>query len=152
VAFSKVKGTPLAISGSSLPVRYAIRQVLDQEYQKEMLRRQTEAQQARYTGGSETTQSLSWLKPGSYALGNNDGEKENPDDAPRSKASQLNGPKRDFFGRIVVNEARPGSRGGTDDAMKGKAKSQREMRVIYREGYSNAVRKRISLNELMSGL
>jgi chromosome transmission fidelity protein 18 len=97
---------------------------------------------------------LSGLKRDGYALGNNDGEKENPDDTLSSKAPQLNGPKRDFFGRIIINEARPGSRGGTDDAMKGKAKSQREMKawVSYHEGYSNAVRRRIPLSELMSGL
>lgn len=62
------------------------------------------------------------------------------------------GVKRDFFGRIIVNEAR-----GTSKE-EGKERTRREnvkgnrIWVTYNEGFSNAVKKPISLAELMRGM
>lgn len=67
--------------------------------------------------------------------------------------------KRDFFGRVIVNEAQPqrkhsNHKGDTDGDMKdknGKEKEEHKVWVSFHEGFSNAVRKPISLRELMGG-
>ncbi|MCJ1370438.1 hypothetical protein MMC20_001651 [Loxospora ochrophaea] len=63
------------------------------------------------------------------------------------------GVKRDFFGRVVATEAldetRPPSAGGRE---KGKAAERSKVWVSFHEGFSNAVRKPISLEALMGGL
>ncbi|PGH15393.1 hypothetical protein AJ80_05577 [Polytolypa hystricis UAMH7299] len=158
-AFSKVKGTSLASTGASVPVRYAVRQVLQQEYEKELLRRRSEAQQARLNGGAGPH----YLKAN---INNNNPTKENNDDgiALFSKIPRLaGGPKRDFFGRVIVNDARPGSSSGPGSGggnSCGNAPSNRRQNgkkekvswISYHEGFSNAVRKRITMKELLSGL
>lgn len=67
--------------------------------------------------------------------------------------SKLSGPKRDFFGRVIVNEARPTS-ANHDSASKSGQEPRKETHawVSFHEGFSNAVRKRISMSELLSGL
>ncbi|QSS57196.1 chromosome transmission fidelity protein [Histoplasma capsulatum var. duboisii H88] len=138
--FSKLKG-----SGST-PVRYAIRQVLQQEYEKEILRQRSQAGQARLNGPQRDNFSRD---------DNNCKENTNPDGPnPPNFSSRMNGPKRDFFGRVIVNEARPGFCVVSDDAAA--SPSVKAMNnpvwVGFHEGYSNAVRKRVTLNELLSGL
>lgn len=138
--FSKLKG-----SGST-PVRYAIRQVLQQEYEKEILRQRSQAGQARLNGPQRDNFSRD---------DNNCKENTNPDGPnPPNFSSRMNGPKRDFFGRVIVNEARPSSCVVSDDAAA--SPSVKAMNnpvwVGFHEGYSNAVRKRVTLNELLSGL
>lgn len=72
-----------------------------------------------------------------------------------------NGPvvatKRDFFGRVI--EKHPNETdGGNEKHQKGCPKDDRgkesrdKVFVSFHEGYSNAVRKPITLNDLMSGL
>ncbi|OJD25937.1 hypothetical protein ACJ73_02692 [Blastomyces percursus] len=140
--FSKLKG-----SGSSTPVRYAIRQVLQQEYEKEIVRQRSQAGQARLNG------------PKSDNLSHyNNIEINGPNGSNLYKfPPRLNGPKRDFFGRVIVNEARPGSRGaGASSAAAATAPPAKARNnpawVGFHEGYSNAVRKRVTLKELLSGL
>lgn len=138
--FSKLKG-----SGST-PVRYAIRQVLQQEYEKEILRQRSQAGQARLNGPQRDNFSRD---------DNNCKENTNPDGPnPLNFSSRMNGPKRDFFGRVIVNEARPGSCVVSDDvAASPSVKAMNNpVWVGFHEGYSNAVRKRVTLNELLSGL
>ncbi|KLJ13830.1 chromosome transmission fidelity protein 18 [Blastomyces silverae] len=144
--FSKLKG-----SGSSAPVRYAIRQVLQQEYEKEILRQRSQAGQARLTGPKSDNLSL--------AIDIDPKELSGPSGSTLSKfPPRPNGPKRDFFGRVLVNEARPGSRGagagaGASAAAAAQAKAGNNPAWVgFHEGYSNAVRKRVTLNELLSGL
>lgn len=146
--FSRVKGTSLASAGSA-PVRYAVRQVLDQEYRKETLKKQSEASQLKYS------------KSGcgkSKKRGGDDGEA----DQENSTKTSPNGPvKRDFFGRII-NEATAAAGKKKDkekdaaEIEKGKKiesqKSERKVWVTYHEGFSNAVRKPISMSELLAGL
>lgn len=83
--------------------------------------------------------------------------------AESSEAKKLNAPKRDFFGRVISNrEDRPGSsqRDGedgrgkdTEDSKENETRSrEKKAWVSYHEGFSNAVRKRISMAELLSGL
>ncbi|PGG96104.1 hypothetical protein AJ79_09730 [Helicocarpus griseus UAMH5409] len=143
--FFKLKG-----SGSSAPVRYAVRQVLQQEYEKEIIRERSEAGQARLNGPKHDSHSRDGV----------DSSKENDDTDglnPSKLASKLNGPKRDFFGRVIVNETRPSSRGNASDAASNaratkKPAKEKKAWVSFHEGYSNAVRKRITMNELLSGL
>jgi chromosome transmission fidelity protein 18 len=124
------------------PVRYSIRQVLDQELQKEKLLQNSAARQARSTlldrSGVHTT---------------NDDNKENADAAvgkeTKAKIAQA-GAKRDFFGRII-NNSRPTSAGKRVTAQKEALMKMDKERVwiSFNEGYSNAVRKPITLKELM---
>ncbi|KAI9830922.1 MAG: hypothetical protein M1819_005304 [Sarea resinae] len=199
---SSVPTTTTSHTTSSLPpVRYAVRQVLDQEYQKAILQRRADARQARY-------------KAGASASLDGEGEEHGKEKA-LAKQRQKGGPglhgsvqnererigrfaagvKRDFFGRVIVNEAvRPPSapshggdssdsnneeednndntNGGGSEAKKRKrrraaeekqkeghghkdgddAKANPKVWVSFHEGFSNAVRKPISLAELLAGL
>lgn len=58
--------------------------------------------------------------------------------------------KRDFFGRII-NEARPGPAGPVTESAATKAVKKAEERVwlSFHEGFSNAVRKPITLREFL---
>ncbi|KAK2787838.1 hypothetical protein FQN52_007017 [Onygenales sp. PD_12] len=144
--FSKIKGTSMTATGSSAPVRYAVRQVLEQEYEKEILRQRSEAGKARLSGPDRNTRNTT---------ANGDGKENDTNAMNPSKIPRLNGPKRDFFGRVIVNEARPSSSRGADGEVARAAKpaaQQKKAWVSFHEGYSNAVRKRVSLNELLSGL
>ena len=124
------------------PVRYSIRQVLDQELRKEKLLQNSAARHARSTlfdrSGVHTT---------------NDDNKENADAAvdkeTKVKTTQA-GAKRDFFGRII-NNTRPTSAGkGVTTQKEALMKMDKErVWISFNEGYSNAVRKPITLKELM---
>ena len=131
------------------PARYAIRQALDQEYQKFLIKRSNEARQARYKAGR--------------AIG-----AEDEDDIDRAKQQQSNAedkvkrakstaPKHDFFGRILVEVPRPSSTDGMCQTqqsrqhmsrLEGEAED-RKVWVSFHEGFSNAVRKPITLDELL---
>ena len=183
-------------SGSSAPTRYAVRQVLDQEYQKEIIRRENQVRQARYLAGG-----------GGGGGGDSDGsylivadDKENPtfkgnggrkrEAGGMTMTTKPNPKKRDFFGRLIVNEderlpqttttttttAADGDGDGDDDdddcgAAAGKNEKRRrtdkqgrgrkgeedeemskKVWIRYHEGVSNAVRRPITLEELMRDL
>lgn len=177
---------------SSGPTRYAIRQVLDQEYQKELIRRENQERQARYLAGSSTTNSYG----GRSYLKEVDEDKENPtknEDMNEKKGAgagqqRIHTKKRDFFGRVIINDdERPVSivvddvddiaTGGgrrtrrkmsgknndddDDDNDEGKKASHQVMSssggpqkvwISFHEGVSNAVRRPITLEELMREL
>ncbi|KAJ9376449.1 hypothetical protein DTO063F5_8784 [Paecilomyces variotii] len=131
-SFSKIKGTSLA-SGGSAPVRYAVRQVLDQEYRKETMRKQSEASQLKYT------------KPGRKS-------RDEEEDKENAKSGRNSGAKRDFFGRII-EEPVPGPTNRKDSGEHKETKpTGSKVWVTFHEGFSNAVRKPISMSELLSGL
>ena len=144
-----MKGTPLAAAGSSGPVRYAIRQVLEQEYHKDQLQRQAEQQQKRLGGVPSSSKSL----PSSTSSESQSGG------VSAAKLSRLNGPKRDFFGRVIKEDPQAdrnadGSKGIAKAGGGGGALGDNETKVwvSYHEGFSNAVRKGITMQELLSGL
>lgn len=123
--------------------RFAVRQVLDQEWRKEESRRAEAARMARFSGGVANTND-SDLEKADGAVG-----------APLTKtaATATTAIKRDFFGRPIA-VSRPES-GHDDPNAKGKeSKGEEEQRVwvTYHEGFSNAVRKPITLAELMKDL
>ncbi|KAL1869245.1 Chromosome transmission fidelity protein 18 [Paecilomyces lecythidis] len=131
-SFSKIKGTSMA-SGGSAPVRYAVRQVLDQEFRKETMRKQSEASQLMYT------------KPGRKSRDEED--KEN------AKTGRNSGAKRDFFGRIIEDPVSDATRLKDSGEPKKESKPmERKVWVTFHEGFSNAVRKPISMSELLTGL
>ena len=127
------------VSGQApAPVRYAVRQVLDQELRKERILMSSAASRARSTlldSHIDTTEA----------------DKENADAViARKEAARLEkaNTKRDFFGRIV-NDARPLGTGINRPGTAGKGKDEKRVWVSFHEGYSNAVRKPITLKELL---
>ncbi|PYI14413.1 hypothetical protein BO86DRAFT_459209 [Aspergillus japonicus CBS 114.51] len=146
IAFSQTT-TNTTTTTATAPVRYAVRQVLDQEYRKETtLKRSTDG-----SGGLKPTHPKS------------SGPKPHPDTARKPGAAAADGVavKRDFFGRIIAQE--PSAQGWAEDgdAQQKKnaaaqqtqmSKSGRRVWVTYHDGFSNAVRKPISLAELLGDL
>jgi chromosome transmission fidelity protein 18 len=130
-----------SLSGTG-PVRYAVRQVLDQELKKEKLLQSSALRNAR---GGPSSKSLD-------AEADDNKENESPVDKARLAGSKGSAVKRDFFGRPVVEE-RPQSAGGAakEQAVKAQDKNEGRTWISFNEGFSNAVRKPITLKELMDG-
>lgn len=136
--------TALSSAAAPAPVRYAVRQVLDQEYQKNIIVRENAARQARYKAG-------------------------NPDDDVEFSLSskeitghhaqeRVLGAKKDFFGRVVREELMPLGEIDGNAQTEGKVgkkkdgKDDNKVWVSFHEGFSNAVRKPITIEELLRGL
>ncbi|OJJ47020.1 hypothetical protein ASPZODRAFT_65366 [Penicilliopsis zonata CBS 506.65] len=135
VAFSK-----MANAGSSAPVRYAVRQVLDQEYRKETMRKQSEAS----------------ILPGSKSgKRHSGGPLDGPDSKGISGIKIDSAVKRDFFGRLIT-ESKPQAKTASESPKSNgnilSAKRDRKVWVTFHEGFSNAVRKPISMSEFLAGL
>ena len=115
-----------------------MRQVLDQELRKEKVLQASMARHARSSAFEHDA----------------DEDKENESPKKATKVEQIQAQavkvKRDFFGRII-KEARPTSAG--EGAQKAKATTAEDeagrVWVSFHEGFSNAVRKPITLKELM---
>jgi chromosome transmission fidelity protein 18 len=125
-------------------VRYAVRQVLDQEYQKNIIVRENAARQARYKAGNpEDDIEFSIL---------------NKDNKGYHAQERVQGAKKDFFGRVVREEVMPlGEIDGNAQAegnlgKKKDRKDDNKVWVSFHEGFSNAVRKPITIEELLRGL
>lgn len=124
------------------PVRYAVRQVLDQEYQKNIIVRENAARQARFQAGNS---------PNDAAITLSD-LKENSMPFPDDKALNT---KRDFFGRVINDGTKPLREiDGNAEAERGKRREGKSEKVwvSYHEGFSNAVRKPITVEDLLRGL
>ncbi|KAL3462325.1 hypothetical protein BJX64DRAFT_259302 [Aspergillus heterothallicus] len=138
VAYAKATG----LSSTSGPVRYAVRQVLDQEYRKESIRKHSEALSK--TGGKSAKAS------------SKDTDGTDPTAAVKAKIGG-NAVKRDFFGRIIQEppatdiDSQVSKKSGFVQQKSGSS-SGRKVWVTYHDGFSNAVRKPISMAELLGGL
>lgn len=149
MTFSKIKGTQLASASSSAPVRYAVRQVLDQEYRKETKRKQT--------GALSTSSSSSSITSKKSTKGSGQDDGNDKDDAVAiTQNATATGVKRDFFGRII-KDAVPKASGsetgtGEENAVPRTEKNNKKVYVSFHEGFSNAVRKPISMSEFLAGL
>jgi chromosome transmission fidelity protein 18 len=133
--------TPSAATAPA-PVRYAVRQVLDQEYQKNIIVRENSARQARYRAGDLTDEV-------DFAF------KKSKEERGHHAQERVIGPKKDFFGRLVKEDVLPlqESDGNAMLSKKGKSgKEQAKIWVTYHEGFSNAVRKPLTVEELFRGL
>ncbi|KAE8352174.1 chromosome transmission fidelity protein 18 [Aspergillus coremiiformis] len=137
ITFSKTKGHTSGTTGAA-PVRYAVRQVLDQEYRKETVRKQSEVL-------SSTT------GPRKSGRKSADGQTQDHEQGTK-KSSREPGVKRDFFGRII-REPSPQPADPHDNPVQNEAsKAGRKAWVTYHDGFSNAVRKPISMSELLADL
>ncbi|KAJ5833244.1 hypothetical protein N7474_001555 [Penicillium riverlandense] len=131
VSFSKTKGSSMASAG---PVRYAVRQVLDQEYRKETMRKQSDH--------------LSMNKAGAVS----GGMKQVPGTSDAAQKAMEAAVKRDFFGRVIQEPASETGDSNANSTVDESSKAGRKVWVTFHEGFSNAVRKPISLGELLAGL
>ena len=127
-----------------IPTRYAVRQAMDQEYQKYALRKQAEARQARYKASSDDGPSVEAQPCLDHET--------NPGPSPsQQKPPQV---KRDFFGRPMSSHtSSAGDTHGFDAYSRGAAMdsgpAERKVWISFHEGFSNAVRKPITLDELL---
>ncbi|KAK3057104.1 Chromosome transmission fidelity protein 18 [Extremus antarcticus] len=134
---------PKGFGESGGKIRYAVRQVLDQEWTREEKRRAEVSRMARWSGG---------VVPGVNDVVME--EREGPKGAVAKRLDKVV-IKRDFFGRPITY-TRPGSshEGGQSQAEHDAAQKPVEERVwvTYHEGFSNAVRKPLTMAELMKDL
>ena len=133
---------------ASSTTRYAIRQALDQEYRKIVVGHRPIMGQTRPGAGSNMPSNKLARIP-----------KLDVPKSDRGKGSgRINAPKRDFFGRIVKDDEYVLERAnGRRQSMNPIDRAHGEKRagqifVSFHEGYSNAVRKPITLDDLMRGL
>lgn len=138
--------TAAASGGASAPVRYAVRQVLDQEYQKNIIIRENAARQARFKAANPNDDTQHSFATKEHVV--------------HRAEEKVLGVKKDFFGRVVREEMPLGEIDGNsnvNEGAKGKAKNgdgkdDNKVWVSFHEGFSNAVRKPITIDELLKGL
>ncbi|KAK6343454.1 hypothetical protein TWF730_011043 [Orbilia blumenaviensis] len=127
----------------TVTTRFAVRQVLDQELRKFTVLQQERLRQERFAAAN----------PGvdiGLSAATRQKEKEKEKELKKNAAA---GVKRDFFGRVVAEE--DGAEGDGGRSKKRKVVSASEGAKIwcsFREGFSNAVKKPITWDELMAGL
>ncbi|KAK2630583.1 hypothetical protein QTJ16_001403 [Diplocarpon rosae] len=141
-------------AGAPAPVRYAVRQVLDQEYQKNAIVRENAARQARYKAGNPNDDvEFSVAKKESGCIGLHE--------------NLVITAKKDFFGREIKEVTALQETDGNGNTMEsstgtgdqdGKMKRKKDVKegnkvwVTFHEGFSNAVRKPLTMEELLKGL
>lgn len=118
-------------------MRYAVRQVLDQEYQKNIIVRENAVRQARYRAGNAPDDADFAIAEKPFLI----------DD----RAVEV---KRDFFGRVIEEARSLQEIDGNAEGPRTKAdgRSDNKVWVSFHEGFSNAVRKPITIEELLRGL
>ena len=134
-----------ATGGGLEKVRFAVRQILDQEYGRDATRRDHEARAARMqTPGGVAD---------AHETHNSDQDKNNLA-AVVATTSSSTALKRDFFGRSVASLASSSLTASADHAgpVRGAPQSEGRIWVTYHEGFSNAVKKPITMKELMEGM
>ncbi|KAJ4288942.1 Chromosome transmission fidelity protein 18 [Kalmusia sp. IMI 367209] len=115
-------------------VRYAVRSVLETEWKKESVRIDAEARKRR--GGHLDDDAVETTK-----------EEVDLEQAAKDIEKAV---KRDFFGRVV--KERPVGEGVKRGGEGGEGGNEGRIWVSFHEGFSNAVRKPITIDELMRGL
>lgn len=112
---------------------------MKQEHQKCVLRKQAEARDARYHAGGVEASEMNMP----------------PDPTSPLEGSGIPGPdkaiavKRDFFGRPTQSEVNFSSNPKRPNSNSGNSKEEKKVWVTYHEGFSNAVRKPLTLEELL---
>ncbi|KAH6659232.1 hypothetical protein BKA67DRAFT_511113 [Truncatella angustata] len=143
-ALSTFETSAAVVHGTHAPVRYAVRQVVDQEMYKAAILRDNTARQARFRAGNPDDQE-------DFVFNNQENTKVK---VPQLPAIPV---KKDFFGRVIKAVPKPlqetdgngGKRPKQDEASE---KGEQKVWVTFHEGLNNAVRKPISLEELLRGL
>ena len=135
-------------TSATAPSGYAIRQALDQEYRKYLLRQHADARQARYRAGGDFDSEADLVVEDKHKA------------RTRERGVDIKPViiKRDFFGRIVdtapnteKSQLSGAESKGTQGYKSAKKDEGRKAWVSFHEGFSNAVRKPITLDELMRG-
>ncbi|KAL2279367.1 hypothetical protein FJTKL_13440 [Diaporthe vaccinii] len=136
------------VLAAQIPVRYAVRQVLDQELQKTIAQRETAARQARFRAGMG-----GGPEPEQHDLLPHD-DKENATAGKKALPIMPTIVKKDFFGRVVLEKPLHEIDGNSGGQRKGQAadKEENKVWVTYHEGLNNAVRKPITLKDFLKGL
>lgn len=152
-------------------VRYAVRQVLDQEYRKSILVREAASRQARYlSGGTANNLDLPRsedAKAPTHERKSNTGQATGRLKAHVEVEERIFIEKRDFFGRIIGDGG--GNSGGAGALEKGGNKKSKgharngsnaaggsrdsnKVWVSFHEGFSDAVRRPVKVEDIMRGL
>ncbi|KAM0279850.1 hypothetical protein ACHAQH_004401 [Verticillium albo-atrum] len=134
--------TATSLLSVQAPTRYAVRQVLDQELQASTVRRENEARQARFQGGNPLGNDVPSTRV----------EKESVEQKRLKVLALANRAKKDFFGRIIEEKPLQEVEGDENGAARAVREQPVRIWVSYHEGLNNAVRKPISLQELMKGM
>lgn len=134
-------GAGFGVAGGK-STRFAVRQVLEQEFRKEEQRRAELARLERMPAGSMAT-----AAPQLKRIGTSMGD----DDAATIKKTKV---VKDFFGRVVVVEKPTNETRAEEEKRERREAGEPEGRVwiTYHEGFSNAVKKPLTLAELMKEL
>lgn len=115
-------------------VRYAVRSVLEQEWRKESARIDMDNRKRR--GGQTEVDEV-------------EEQKEEKTTEERVAAANARAVKRDFFGRVIVEKP---LLEGQLKKRENKGGDEGRIWVSFNEGYSNAVRKPVTIDELLRGL
>lgn len=129
------------VLATQIPVRYAVRQVLDQELQKTIALRDTAAARARFSAGGPNDDVPVVRTP----------LNEDKENAGQKKPSIATGTlvKRDFFGRVVVEVPLYDTDGNRQ--AKAEEPAANQVWVTFHEGLNNAVKKPLTLEEFLRG-
>lgn len=130
------------VLATQIPVRYAVRQVLDQELQKTIALRDTAAARARFSAGGPIDEVP--IAPAHLHDDKENAGQKKPQVGPSTLV------KRDFFGRIVVEVPLYDTDGNRQAKVEEPAANQ--VWVTYHEGLNNAVKKPLTLEEFLRGL
>jgi chromosome transmission fidelity protein 18 len=121
-----------------------VRQVLDQEYQKVIKVIANAARQTRFKEGNRLGDDTSYTFKTGYG------------DKHIKTLDSDNNPvkiKKDFFGRVLSDKPEPlGETDGNAQKLPKADDKENKVWVTFHEGFSNAVRKPITLEELLGGL
>ena len=126
---------------SAAPIRYAVRQVLDQEYQKALQKLTHSVRQARFKEGNAFGEESVFTFKNKSTV---DSLMKRVDD----DEEQVVKVKKDFFGRLIVEQSTQ-EMGTQKRREREKKKDVNKVWVTYHEGFSNAVRKPVTVEELM---
>lgn len=132
------------VLATQIPVRYAVRQVLDQALQKTIAAREAAARQARFKAGGT----------GDDTEFNQETLSDDKENSGQKKLSTIPSVvKKDFFGRVIVEKVQPlHDTDGNGGQKRGKPAEERKVWVTFHEGLNNAVRKPLALEEFLRGL
>ncbi|KAI9655595.1 MAG: hypothetical protein M1821_005389 [Bathelium mastoideum] len=150
-------GKVLTADGSGGKVRYAVRQVLEGEWRREEKQAQEERRRARWAAGGNGEDDEEGQK-GKGGVGEVRKEGKEGKEEAREKG-KVTGLKRDFFGRLIADVTPSSSDGIGCSAQESKrlkrdpvGAHEERVWISFHEGFSNAVRKPVTIEELMRGL
>ena len=122
-------------------IRYAVRQVLDQEYRKALQRLAHDVRQARFKEGNAFGEDSVYTFKNRSTV---DSLIKHVDE----DEEQITKVKKDFFGRLIVEKS--------TQELPTQARKEKEAKkdvnkvwVTYHEGFSNAVRKPVTVQDIM---